>query len=147
MKQSFLLAGLLALLLFPSTAGAAGPNERQVVMALTEVATGTPVSVSVLNQNHTKGYLVVTTANETATASLVVTVFNEHELDDTLVCSLTAITTNSTWVTLFDSSLTAAAGVDQVCIWPMGRLVKLTFTTTGTNADFDVTADIEWVVR
>jgi hypothetical protein len=144
MKRALLL---VLLLLLPSAAGAAGPNERQVVMALTEVATGTPVSVSVLNQNHTTGYLVVKTENEAATAVLVVTVFNETELGDVAVCTMTNITADTTTVALLGTEVTTAGGVTDECDLPLGRLVKITFTTSGSNADFDVTADIQWVAR
>jgi len=146
-KHVFLLALLVALLLFPSVAGAAGPNERQVVMALTEVATDTPVTVSVTNQSHTTGYLVVKTENETPTATLVVTVFNETELGDVAVCTMTNITTDTTTVALLGAEVTTAGGVTDECDLPLGRIVKITFTTSGVGADFDVTADIEWVVR
>jgi hypothetical protein len=145
MKRALLL---VLLLLLPSAAGAAGPNERQVVMALTEVATGTPVSVSVLNQNHTTGYLVVKTENETPTASMVVTVFNTTELGDVLVCTMAAITTDTTTVALLGSLAAGSQeGVTDACDYPLGRIVKITFTTSGGSADFDVTADIEWVVK
>ncbi len=148
MKRALLLVGLIALVLLPSVAGAAGPNARQVVMALTEVATGTPVTVSVTNQSHTTGYLVVKTENETATASLVVTVFNETELGDVLVCTMANIETDTTTVALLGSEVAGSAeGITDACDFPLGRLVKITFTTSGSNADFDVTADIEWVVR
>ena len=133
--------------LFASLADAVGPNERQVVMALTEVATDTPVTVSVANRNHATGYLVVKTENETATASLVVTVFNETLLGDVAVCSMTAITANGTNVALLGSEVAAAQGIADACDFTLSRLVKITFTTTGVGADFYVTADIEWVMN
>jgi len=144
MKRALLL---VLLWLLPSAAGAAGPNARQVVMALTEVATGTPVTVSVTNQSHTTGYLVVKTENEAATAVLVVTVFNETVLGDVLVCTMANIETDTTTVALLGSEVAAAQGITDACDFPLGRIVKITFTTSGGSADFDVTADIEWVVR
>ena len=146
MRHIVLLAAW-ALLLLPSAAGAEGPNERQVVMALTEVATSAPVTVSVANQNHATGYLVVKTENETATASLVTTVFNETVLGDVAVCTMAAITTDTTTVALLGSEVAAAQGITDACDFPLGRLVKITFTTSGAGADFDVTADIEWVMN
>jgi len=141
-----LLFLMLALLLFlPASAGAAGKNARQVVMALTEVATGTPVTVSITNPRNITGYLVVKTENETATASLVVTVFNQTALGDVAVCTMAAIATNTTTVALLGSEVAAAQGITDACDFPLGRLVKLTFTTSGAGADFDVTADVEWV--
>ena len=145
MTRRLLFWALALLLLIPAHAGAAGKNARQVVMALTEVAVSVPVTVSITNPNHITGYLVVKTENETATASLVVTVFNETLLGDVAVCTLTAITTNTTTVALLGSEVTAAQGITDACDFPLGRLVKLTFTTSGAGADFDVTADVEWV--
>ena len=133
--------------LFASLADAVGPNERKVVMALTEVATDSPITVSVANRNHATGYLVVKTENETATASMVVTVFNETVLGDVAVCTMAAITTNTTTVALLGSEVAAAQGITDACDFTLGRLVKITFTTSGSGADFDVTADIEWVMK
>ncbi len=143
-KLLFVLIAMFAFAL-PHPAAAAGKNARQVVMALTEVATGTPVTVSITNPNHRTGYLVVKTENETATASLVVTVFNETILGDVAVCTMAAITTDTTTVALLGSEVAAAQGITDACDFALGRLVKLTFTTSGGGADFDVTADVEWV--
>ena len=46
MRINLILAVALLLFFNPIAAGAAGKNARQVVMALTEVATGTPITVS-----------------------------------------------------------------------------------------------------
>jgi hypothetical protein len=143
MRRILLCALLIALL--PSLSSAAGKNKNQNIMSATEVAVSAPVSVTKRNPSNRTGYLVIKTENETATASLVVTVFNAHSSGDILVCTLTAITTNTTYTALLGSSLTAADGIDEACIFPMARDVKYTFTVTGVGADFDVTADVLWV--
>lgn len=141
-----ILLGLLVVL-FLALPAQAGKNKQQSVMALTEVATGTPVSATIDNANSTVGYLVIKTENETATASLVVTVLNSAAIGDFLVCTLTAITTNTTTIALLGSTVTAADGITDACDFPMGRRVKFTFTTSGAGADFDVTADVEWLAN
>ena len=143
MKRRFLIALLICLL--PISAGAAGKNRRQVIMALTEVAEGAPITVTLANPNHREGYFKFKTENENGAASLIVTVFNVTPLGDILICTTTAVTTNTTWTTLIGSSLTAADGIDQACIFPMGGRVKFTFTDSVSSTDFDVTADMEWL--
>ena len=95
MARSSALLALLLLLFVPqlSAAATAWENTLQTVMASTEVATGTPVTVTIGNRYHDTGYLIVKTENETAAASLVVTVLNSTALGDILVCTMTAITT------------------------------------------------------
>jgi hypothetical protein len=150
MKQ--LLSALLvaAVVLFSVSASAqqAQHNTRQVIMAETEVANGAPVSVTITNPWHKSGYLVIKTANETGAASLVVTIFNVHGGVDHLVCTSSAITTETTTTMVLGSSLTAAAPYQAVdCIWPMGEVVKFTFTDSVGATDFDVTAHMEWLVE
>ena len=139
-----LLAVFLAL---PIDAHAAGKNKRQVIMALTEVANGAPVTVTITNPSNASGYLVVKTENENGAASLVVTVFNSTVLGDFLVCTSTAITTDTTTVVLLGSTLTAGDGITDVCDFAMGTRVKFVFTDSVSSTDFDVTADMEWVTN
>jgi hypothetical protein len=143
MRRVLLCALLLVLL--PSLSSAAGKNRNQNIMSAVEVAVSAPVSVTKTSPSNSTGYLIVKTENETSAASLVVTVLNAHRSGDILVCTLTAITTNTTYVALLGSSLTAADGIDEACIFPMARDVKYTFTVTGGGSDFDVTADVLWV--
>ena len=143
MRRILLLALLVVSL--PSFASAAGKNKVQNILDAVEVAVSVPISVTASNPSNSTGYLIVKTENETAAASLVVTVLNAHLSVDVLVCTLTAITTNTTYVALLGSSLTAADGIDEGCIFPMARDVKYTFTVTGAGSDFDVTADVLWV--
>jgi hypothetical protein len=135
-------------LLVPALADAAGKNARQVVMAETEVSTaGGAESVTIPNPNHTSGYLLVKTADETASASLVVTVSNSSTLGDVLICTSNAITTETTTAILLGYLGNAEEGIasGNECELPAGRSVKVTFTVSGAGADFDVTADMEWV--
>ena len=141
-----LLLALAAALLLLALPAHAGKNKRQAVMAETEVATGTPVSVTLSNGDNTTGYLIVTTANEAATADMVVTVSNSSTLGDVLICTSSSITTDTTTFILLGSLAVAGEGIDDACDFPAGQRVKFTFTTSGVGADFDVTADMEWVV-
>ncbi len=138
---------LLLLLLFVAPAFGAGKNKRQEVMPLTEVATGAAITVTIANPSNRTGYLIVKTENETATASLVVTVSNVSTLGNALVCTLTAITTNTTTIALLGSLIAAGGPLADACDFPMSRLVQLVFTTSGGGADFDVTAEIQWVTN
>lgn len=149
-KITLLVAIVAALVLLPSLATAqhARHNARQVIMAETEVAVGTPVSVTINNPWHKTGFLVIKTANETGTASLVVTISLVLGGVDHLVCTSTAITADGTNVMVLGSSLTAASPFDAVdCIWPMSEVIKYTFTDSGGGTDFDVTAHMEWLVE
>jgi len=146
MKQHVILLAVLAAL-FPLSASAATKSSIDPVMAITEVAVSVPITVSISNPRNSQGYFTFTTANETATASLIVTIFNASVLGDILVCTTTAVTTNSQWTTYLGATVTPSSGVDQNCIFPMARDVKFVFTVTGAGADFDVTADMLWVTE
>lgn len=142
--RRILFAAVLALLLvLPAHAG---KNKRQFVIE-EEVATGTPVTASITNGDYTTGYLIVLTANETATASMVVTIFNTSRLGSVLICTSTAIEANGTNVIMFGSLAAAGEGIDDACDFPAGQRVTFVFTTSGVGADFDVGADIEWVTN
>ena len=91
------------------------------------------------------GYLTVKTTAEVATASLIVTVLGVNSNDAYLICTATAITTETTWVVLLGSAVTAAEGVDQVCDFPLPQTVRFTFTVTGAAASFDVRAYLDSV--
>ncbi len=151
MKRFRFLVVLLAFLLASSSAFARNMNERQVIMALTEVATGAPVSVTISNPNHLYGYLIVKTENETASASLVVTALLVTELGDMLICTSSAVLTDTTvYIALGGGMINVATGaveegIGDRCEFPTGRRMKYTFTVTGAGADFDVTADMEWL--
>ncbi len=144
MKRALAIA-LLTLLAASELSMAAGKNEYQSVMALTEVATGSPAAITITNPNHDTGYLVIKTENETATASLAVTVLNASILGNYTVCTMTAITTDTTTVALLGSTVAAADGITDACDWPMSRRVGFLFVVSGAGADFDVTAHIQWV--
>ena len=140
--SSILLTGLLLM----AAPVHAAYNNVQSIMTSTEVATGAPVSVTVTNNLHnTSGYLVVKTENKAASASLVVTVLNVTASGNFLICTSTAITTDTTTIIMLGSTATAADGVTDVCGFAMSRSLIFTFTTSGGSADFDVTADVEWL--
>ena len=138
---------LAAALCLPGTASAGKANEDGII-SVDEVSTaGGAESTTINTTGNRSGYLVVKTENEAATASLIVTVLAATDSGDFLTCTLTAITTNTTTVALLASveGLTAADGITDVCIFPFTRRTKFTFTVTGASADFDVTADMEWI--
>ncbi len=139
------IASVVVIAVAPSDAYASGKPTRQAIMALTEVAEGAPVTVTISNSRWRTGYLVIKTENETTSASMIVTVFNVSPLGDVLVCTTAAITTNTTSTFLLGSTLGAGEGVLAPCDFPLGRRVKFTFTDSVSSTDFDVTADMEWV--
>lgn len=138
---------LLAVLMFGCglTPAYAAFNHTETVLAITEVATGSPVVAALANDYNTTGYLIVKTENETAAASLVVTISGSNSVGNVLLCTSSAITANETNVIMIGSLAAAGEGIDDACDFPMTRIVVFTFTVTGAGADFDVTAAIEWV--
>lgn len=135
----------LAALCISGPAGAAY-NRAESIMPSTEVATGAPVSATLENNQHNvAGYLIVKTEDKNNSASLVVTILNVTPSGNFLVCTSTAITTETTTVIMLGSGAAADEGITDVCPFPIGLGVAFTFTTTGASADFDVTASIEWL--
>ena len=143
--NSFL--ALLVVLFVAAPASAQLRNKRQPVMAITEVATGTPVTVTLSNVGARTAYLVVKTENEAAAADMVVTVTIESALGDILICTSASITTNTTTNILLGSLAAAGEGIDDACDFPLGGGLNFIFTTSGGGADFDVTAELQWVVH
>lgn len=140
--KALVLASIFTIVSLPIFA--AEPT-RQSITTGNEVSTaGGAESVTITNDGGAVGYLTVKTENEEATASLVVTVFNSTPLGDFLVCTMTAITTDTTTVALLGSTVTAADGITDACDFPLTESVKFTFTVTGAGADFDVSADMDW---
>jgi len=145
MRRFALLISLVALLALPGPA-LAQKNKSVHIMDATEVATGTPVTVTVNNPNQSTAYLVIKTANETATASMVTTVNYVLAGNVVAACTLTAITTNTTTTFLIGHWATTALGIQNVCQnFALPRVFQLVFTTSGAGADFDVTVDLEYV--
>ena len=136
----------LAALLIATGALAFGENERILVMEETEVSTaGGAVNISIRNPRHSTGYLVVKTDNLTAAPSLVVVVQADTPLGYFDLCTLSAITTDTTTVALIGHDAAASEGITDVCDFPMTERLYVTFTMTGAGADFDVTAYFEMV--
>ena len=140
------LIGLLlaALVAYPALAVT---NAGETLITSQEVSTaGGAFTKTITNVGRSTAYLVIKTENETPDASLVVTVTMESPLGDMLVCTSGAITTNTSTVMLLGSTAAAAEGIDTACDWALGRTVNFIFTVTGASADFDVSAELQWVV-
>ena len=142
-----LFLALTAVMVFAVPASAQLRNKQQPVMAITEVATGTPVTVKLSNVGYQTAYLVVKTENEAAAADMVVTVTLESALGDILVCTSASITADTTTFILLGSLAAAGEGIDDACDFPLGGGLNFIFTTSGVGADFDVTAELQWVVH
>jgi hypothetical protein len=143
--KRFILFWALLVLIVPSVAMATGKNKRQLIMAATEVAVSAPVSVTITNGNYATGYLIIKTENETASASLETTVLMVSPLGDELLCTLTAITIEATTSFLLGTFVGPSSDVLATCDFPMPRQIKFTFTVTGAGADFDVSAEMQWI--
>jgi hypothetical protein len=146
MRRILALVATLCLIPLPSF-GAYDLPQKQVLITATEVATGAPVAMTFGNRRHRTGYLVVKTENEVATASLVVQVQNAG-LGAVTICTMTAITTETTTVAILGSEIAAlheGAAVTDACDWPMSGSFNVAFVTSGAGASFDVTAHIYWV--
>jgi len=138
----------LALLLFAAPAIAQVMNRREVLMTTEEVATGTPVIKYITNNlGSNSAYLHVKTENETADASLVVAVYANETLGSTLLCTSTAITTNTSTHMLLGSLAAAGEGITDACDFPLTRSLTFIFTTSGAGADFDVSAALHWLAH
>lgn len=142
MKRLAVLVSLL--LLAPAVAFAQfspTPVPRAVVAVATTVPNSVPLVVVVGNADPA-AYLVVKTTAEVATASLVVTVALDSDLGDQTLCTMTAVTTNTTSLALLGSSMTAAGAVLDACDFPVAGPLSITFTVSGVGASFDVEADL-----
>jgi hypothetical protein len=118
----------------------------EVILTSIEVATGTPVVAALTNDNYQTAYLFVKTENETATASLVVTVTAFSALGGAVICTMAAITEEKTTVALLGSLADGSQeGITDACDYPLPKRLVFTFTTTGAGADFDVSASVDWI--
>lgn len=149
MRTFTALFTVVALLLSASPAAAQAMNRREVLMTSEEVATGAPVIKYITdNLGAESAYLHVKTENETADASLVVTVYANETLGSMLLCTSTAITTNTTTHMLLGSLAAGGAeGITDACDYPLTRSLTFIFTTSGAGADFDVSAVLHWLVE
>ena len=144
MKHLLVLIGLLLPTIASAQFFSPAPTPLPVIAAATTVATGAPLTVVVSNPDPS-AYLIIKTTNEVATASLAVTVALDTDLGDQIVCSLTAITTNTTTLALLGNSQAAAGAVVDVCDFPVAGPLSLVFTVTGASAAFDIEADLHRV--
>ncbi len=139
--RRFLSMFLAMVLVVFATPASAGRGKVIEILDEVEVATGTPVSVTKTIRDTTSGMLIIETENETAEASLVVTVHNVNPIEDTTICTVTAIEADLVYTAFVGANIGATDGIDQQCTKiPMGPAVKFTFTVSGVGADFDVTA-------
>lgn len=137
------LIGLLLLLLIVAAPATGWKNTRLEVLDDVTVATGTPATFTFSNPTASSMLLIYTTADEVATASLVVTVAVVTPLGDFTMCTGAAVTTETT-TTMFVGSRAAAAGaIDIACDYPMAANMKVTFTVSGGGASFDISASSE----
>lgn len=140
----YALAAFSLLFLLPDASIGAGPNQREVVMAETAVAYGAPVSVTLTNPNHGAFYTIVTTANETGAASMLVKWFASTPLGDFRICQTAGITTETTGYYQLGKITNAGWGVTGTCHHPLARKIKIVFTQSNADTAFDVTAEVEW---
>jgi len=143
-RFAVLLIAIMLTLSAPALAGIKGRGDL-VTEANTVSTAGGAESFLLNNVGTTFAYLTTVTSEEVGTASLVITVYNVTPQGDVLLCTSSAVTTETTTAILLGSSVTAASDVDQVCTLPLSRRVKVTFTVTGTTASFDVDSGIEWL--
>lgn len=117
-------------------------------LASTTVATGAPISATYSGppSDGPSAYLLVTTANEVNTASLVVTVFGRNAAGTYLLCTSTAITTETTTAILLGSLAGAGEGITDACDFPLPSSLTVTLTVSGTDASFDVSAFLDSAV-
>lgn len=139
-----LLAGIAVLLLASALPSSAQEFVSRSLSAQT-VATGSPVSAtySGLASDGPSAYLLITTANEVNTASLVVTVLGRNAAGTYLLCTSSAITTETTTAVLLGSLAAAGEGLTDVCDFPLPQSLTVTLTVSGTDASFDVSAVID----
>lgn len=145
----FILTLITVVFVFPIASYASGKSTRQQIMAVTEVAAGAPVLISGLNTpNNSRGYLIVETTNETSTCTLTVILYGMLQGGNQPLCTLTAITANTTWIVAIGEifeGFTPSESIDQICEWPIPDQYAVGFTCAGAGADFDVAADIYWL--
>jgi hypothetical protein len=134
---------LIVLFLLVLSLPAAARNTRKTILDAETLSANVPQTIKVSNPKHTRGYLVVVTSNEVATASLIVTthLIGPNATADAL-CTSTAITANATTTISYGNIATAEEGVTDSCVFPIADPVSITFLVTGAGASFVVSADL-----
>lgn len=141
---------VLALLICLASPAHAERGYQQTLRAASTLATtdGLEVGTATFNPGHTRGYLVIITASEAATASLDVNVYGSYGSALRLICQLTAITTNTTTVALLgDAAAAASTGITDECDTPLPPTVTVTYEVTGAGASFTVSANMIWLAE
>jgi hypothetical protein len=140
-----ILGLLLALVMFASPAVAGKAKTEKALTGQVISTAGGAVTVTITEPAHSSAYLIVETSAETATASLAITASLVNALGNTVLCTATAITTDTVTTILLGSTVAAGEGITDACDFPLGRATLLSFTVTGGGADFTVEADLEWI--
>lgn len=131
----------LSLFLFASPAVASNTNVS--LLETTTIIVGTPVTETFTSKCCTSAYLIITTSNEVNTATLNVEInilINGLTLE--LFDNSTDISTETTTVYLLGTTVSAGAPPVEVLTFPLGRTMNIVLTVIGTDAEFDVQADI-----
>jgi hypothetical protein len=138
---------LAALVLLVATPAAAWRNVPVEILDDVTVSNGAPNSVTFSNPTASSMLLIYTTADEVATASLVVQVAITTAIGDIVICTGNAVTTETTTTMLVGSRAAAAGSIDLACDYPMAANMKVTFTVTGGGASFDISASAELLLN
>jgi len=129
-----------------ATMASAQDNARHVVLEETTLATaGSPYTYTVHNQNHSTAYLIIKTANEVATATLIPQISGSSALGDYALGTGSAITTETTTVILLGSDKTAAGGVAEAFDLPLPKDFQIAIAVAGSGASFDVSIELQYV--
>jgi hypothetical protein len=145
LRSIFAACALAALSLeFHALPAAAERSFVQPVVDDQSVTTaGGAVIATLSHPGHSRGYLVVTTTDEVNAASLAVSMATAT--GNQAVCTLSAITTETTTMALIGSEVAAGGGVADVCDFPLAWVTSIAFVVTGTDAEFTVDASMVWL--
>jgi len=143
MRKSTLASWLLlAAFLFPTSAHA---DWKKINLLTDTTVTDAAANQSgaIGNDRYTRGYLVVTTANEVGVSSLGVSVNLMDGAEEERLCLLPGITTETTSILVFGlPGASASEQIDVVCEFPLPQSFSVNFTITGASTSFDITADL-----
>ncbi len=139
MKILFAWLGFLALVLAPMSAFA-GKNKEVTLVEDETIALLSPQNITTWNPTATKGYLIIETSDEVASASLNVIVYCVDDLGlNFAIGESGAITTSTTTVVALGlPGATAAGHIDTVVEFPLCRHLLTTHAVTGADASFTV---------
>jgi len=148
MTLARLLACFCLLVSFPASAQFSPARSPIAVIASPTTVTDGAALTVVVRVPYDAGstaYLTVKTTAEIGTSSLAITVALDSDLGDVTLCTLTAITTNTTTTALLGNSQAAAGSIIDVCDFPVSGPLSIVFTVSGTTPSFDIEADLHFV--